>query len=57
MNNIDIASWGEFRIGTLFDIHPTKSYKIMVKILLLLIQVLIMVLEVIPINQQQKKEI
>lgn len=28
MNNIDIASWGEFRIGTLFDIHPTKSYKL-----------------------------
>lgn len=24
---IDIADWREFKIGDLFDIHPTKSYK------------------------------
>lgn len=27
MNKIDISSWKEFKIGTLFDIHPTKTYK------------------------------
>ena len=26
-NKIDIKKWKEFKIGDLFDIHPTKSYK------------------------------
>lgn len=25
---IDTSKWGDFRIGDLFDIHPTKAYKI-----------------------------
>ena len=28
MNKIDIEQWGEFRIGDLFEIHPTKAYKL-----------------------------
>lgn len=27
MSKIDTTSWGEFQVGKLFDIHPTKSYK------------------------------
>lgn len=27
MNKIDTTKWKEFRVGDLFDIHPTKSYK------------------------------
>lgn len=27
MNKIDIVRWKEFKIGDLFDIHPTKAYK------------------------------
>lgn len=27
-NKIDIRKWKEFRIGDLFDIHPTKAYKL-----------------------------
>jgi len=27
MREIDTASWREFRLGELFDIHPTKAYK------------------------------
>ena len=26
-NKIDINKWKEFKIGDLFDIHPTKAYK------------------------------
>ena len=26
-NKIDINEWKEFKIGDLFDIHPTKAYK------------------------------
>ena len=25
---IDVRGWGEFKIGDLFDIHPTKAYKL-----------------------------
>ena len=25
---IDVSGWGEFRVGDLFDIHPTSSYKV-----------------------------
>ncbi|MCR5144808.1 MAG: restriction endonuclease subunit S [Lachnospiraceae bacterium] len=25
---IDVSRWGEFRVGDLFDIHPTNAYKI-----------------------------
>ena len=25
---IDINNWGEFEVGSLFDIHPTKAYKL-----------------------------
>ena len=25
---IDVSGWGEFKIGDLFDIHPTKAYKL-----------------------------
>ncbi len=25
---IDVSEWGEFRVGDLFDIHPTKAYKL-----------------------------
>ena len=25
---IDVSGWGEFRVGDLFDIHPTKAYKL-----------------------------
>ncbi len=28
MKKIDINNWKEYRIGKLFDIHPTKSYKL-----------------------------
>ncbi|WP_418451570.1 restriction endonuclease subunit S [Alistipes putredinis] len=28
MKKIDIADWKEFQIGELFDIHPTKAYKL-----------------------------
>ena len=28
MRNIDYSTWKEFRVGDLFDIHPTKSYNI-----------------------------
>ncbi len=28
MNNINTSSWKEFKIGDLFDIHPTKAYKL-----------------------------
>lgn len=28
MNRIDIVKWKEFKIGDLFDIHPTKAYKL-----------------------------
>lgn len=34
MNKIDIIKWKEFKIGDLFDIHPTKAYKINNSILL-----------------------
>ena len=27
MGRIDTSNWKEFRIGSMFDIHPTKSYK------------------------------
>jgi len=27
MNKIDTCKWGEFLVGELFDIHPTKAYK------------------------------
>ena len=27
MNNINTSNWKEFKIGDLFDIHPTKAYK------------------------------
>ena len=27
MSKINTTSWGEFEVGKLFDIHPTKSYK------------------------------
>lgn len=27
MGMIDTTDWGEFRVGALFDIHPTKAYK------------------------------
>lgn len=27
MSKIDISKWGEFEVGELFDIHPTKAYK------------------------------
>ena len=27
-NKIDITEWKEFKIGDLFDIHPTKAYKL-----------------------------
>lgn len=27
MGKIDISEWKEFRVGDLFDIHPTKAYK------------------------------
>lgn len=25
---IDVSEWGEFRVGDLFDIHPTSAYKV-----------------------------
>ena len=25
---IDVSGWGEFRVGDLFNIHPTKAYKL-----------------------------
>lgn len=25
---IDVSGWGKFRVGDLFDIHPTKAYKL-----------------------------
>ncbi len=25
---IDVSGWGEFRVGDLFDVHPTNAYKI-----------------------------
>lgn len=28
MNNINTSNWKEFKIGDLFDIHPTKAYKL-----------------------------
>lgn len=28
MKKIDTTSWKEFRVGDLFDIHPTKAYKL-----------------------------
>lgn len=28
MRELDISTWKEFRIGDLFDIHPTKAYKL-----------------------------
>lgn len=28
MNEIDTTNWGEFKVGELFDIHPTKHYKL-----------------------------
>lgn len=28
MNKIDTSFWKEYRIGNLFDIHPTKAYKL-----------------------------
>ena len=34
MNKIDIVKWKEFKVGDLFDIHPTKSYKMNNSILL-----------------------
>lgn len=34
MNKIDIINWKEFRLGDLFDIHPTKAYKMNNSILL-----------------------
>lgn len=34
MSKIDIIDWEEFRLGDLFDIHPTKSYKMNNSILL-----------------------
>lgn len=27
MGKIDTSGWKEFRVGDLFDIHPTKAYK------------------------------
>lgn len=27
MNKIDTTKWGRFVVGELFDIHPTKAYK------------------------------
>jgi len=27
MNKIDTSKWGEFKVGELFEIHPTKAYK------------------------------
>lgn len=33
-NKIDIEEWKEFRIGDLFDIHPTKAYKLNNSVLL-----------------------
>lgn len=27
MGKIDVSEWGEFRVGDLFEIHPTKAYK------------------------------
>jgi len=26
MKNIDLSGWGTFKVGELFDIHPTKAY-------------------------------
>lgn len=34
MKRIDISQWKEFRVGKLFDIHPTKAYKLTNKKLL-----------------------
>lgn len=34
MNKLDIVKWKEFKIGDLFDIHPTKSYKMNNNVLL-----------------------
>lgn len=34
MKRIDISQWKEFRVGKLFDIHPTKAYKLTNKRLL-----------------------
>lgn len=34
MSKIDIKEWKEFRVGNLFDIHPTKAYKMNNSILL-----------------------
>lgn len=34
MNKIQISEWKEFKIGALFDIHPTKAYKMNNSILL-----------------------
>lgn len=28
MKRIDTSEWKEFRIGDLFDIHPTSAYKL-----------------------------
>ena len=28
MNNINTSNWKKFKIGNLFDIHPTKAYKL-----------------------------
>lgn len=28
MNKINTHNWGDFRVGELFDIHPTKAYKL-----------------------------
>ena len=33
-NRIDIKDWVEFKIGDLFDIHPTKAYKMNNNVLL-----------------------
>ena len=28
MIKIDTSKWGDFKVGDLFDIHPTKAYKL-----------------------------
>ena len=35
---VDTREWGEFRVGELFDIHPTKAYKSPSKTIVVLIQ-------------------
>ena len=25
---VDVSTWGEFKVGELFDVHPTKAYKL-----------------------------